>query len=92
MPQFGSEETPFNMSTGTIASKESRFRKKFNKEAYDFNYDRIFNKASKDSKEIKEYNSLEVNGINEICCKQCYDDLFMKAFHQRDLNIQNKTK
>ena len=44
------------MSTGTIASKESRFRKKFNKEAYDFNYDRIFNKASEDSKEIKQYN------------------------------------
>ncbi len=42
--------------------------------------------------EIKEYNSLEVNGINEICCKQCYDDLFMSAFKQRDLNIQNKTK
>jgi hypothetical protein len=57
LPQFGSEETPFNMSTGTIASKESRFRKKFNKEAYDFNYDRIFNKASEDSKEIKQYNS-----------------------------------
>ena len=35
------------MSTGTIASKESRFRKKFNKEAYDFNYDRIFKKEHK---------------------------------------------
>ena len=45
------------MSTGTIASKESRFRKKFDKKSYDFNYDRIFRKASKDKKEIKEYNT-----------------------------------
>ena len=40
------------MSTGTIASKESRFRKKFDKKSYDFNYDRIFRKASKDKKAI----------------------------------------
>ena len=45
------------MSTGTIASKESRFHKKFDKQAYDFNYDRIFRKASENKKAIKEYNS-----------------------------------
>ena len=42
------------MSTGTIASKESRFRKKFDKKSYDFNYDRIFRKASEDKKAFKE--------------------------------------
>ena len=40
--------------------------------------------------EIKEYNSLEVNGINEICCNKCYDDLYMRAFKQRDLEIKNR--
>ena len=57
MPQLGTIEKPFVMSTGTIASKESRFRKKFDKKAYDFNYDKIFNKGSKDKKAIREYNS-----------------------------------
>ena len=57
MAQLGTDEKPFVVKTGTIASKESRFRKKFNKEAYDFNYDRIFRKASKNKKVIKEYNS-----------------------------------
>ena len=57
MPQLGTDEKPFVMSTGTIASKKSRFRKKFNKKSYDFNYDRIFRKASEDKKAIKEYNS-----------------------------------
>ena len=57
MPQLGTDEKPFVMSTGTIASKESRFRKKFNKKSYDFNYDRIFRKASENKKTIKEYNS-----------------------------------
>tara|TARA_Y100000361_G_scaffold140497_1_gene144655 strand:+ start:3061 stop:3303 length:243 start_codon:yes stop_codon:yes gene_type:complete len=46
MPQIGSDENPM-MFRKTFASKESRFRKKFNKEAYDFNYDRIFNKEPK---------------------------------------------
>ena len=45
--QLGTDEKPFVVKTGTIASKESRFRKKFNKEAYDFNYDRIFKKEHK---------------------------------------------
>ena len=44
MAQIGSDEKPFVVSTGTIASKESRFRKGFNKAAYDENYDRIFRK------------------------------------------------
>ncbi len=44
MAQIGSDEKPFVLSTGTIASKESRFRKGFNKAAYDKNYDRIFRK------------------------------------------------
>ena len=44
MPKIGSDEKQFVMSTGTIASKESRFRKGFNKAAYDENYDRIFRK------------------------------------------------
>jgi len=44
MAQVGSDEKPFVMSTGTIASKKSRFRKGFNKAAYDENYDRIFRK------------------------------------------------
>ena len=50
MPQLGTDEKPFVMSTGTIASKESRFRKKFDKKSYDFNYDRIFRKASENKK------------------------------------------
>jgi len=56
MPQIGSDENPM-MFRQAIVSKDSRFRKKFDKKAYDFNYDRIFNKSSKDSKTIKEYNS-----------------------------------
>ena len=44
MAKIGSEEKPFLMSTGTIASKKSRFRKGFNKATYDENYDRIFSK------------------------------------------------
>jgi len=55
--QLGTDEKPFVVKTGTITSKESRFRKKFDKKSYDFNYDRIFRKSSKDKKTIKEYNS-----------------------------------
>ena len=57
MAQLGTDEKPFVVKTGTITSKKSRFRKKFDKETYDFNYDRIFRKASKNKKVIKEYNS-----------------------------------
>jgi len=44
MAQIGSEEKPFVMRTGTAISKESRFRKGFDKNKYDENYDRIFRK------------------------------------------------
>ena len=44
MPQIGSNEKPFVVNTGTTVSKESRFRKGFNKAKYDENYDRIFRK------------------------------------------------
>ena len=44
MAQIGSDEKPFVMSTGTIASKESRYRKGYNKDAYDKKYDSIFRK------------------------------------------------
>jgi len=47
MPQLGSEEKPFVMNTGTAVSKESRYRKGFNKKKYDENYDRIFRKDKK---------------------------------------------
>tara|TARA_R110002020_G_scaffold292708_3_gene508085 strand:+ start:350 stop:541 length:192 start_codon:yes stop_codon:yes gene_type:complete len=44
MPQIGSNEKPFVVNTGTTVSKESRFRKGFNKAKYDENYERIFRK------------------------------------------------
>ena len=47
MPQLGSEKKPFVMHTGTAVSKESRYRKGFNKKKYDENYDRIFRKDKK---------------------------------------------
>ena len=46
MPQLGSNEKPFVMSTGTKVSKESRFRKGFDKKKYSENYDRIFKKEA----------------------------------------------
>ena len=56
MAQIGSDENPM-MFRKSIVSKDSRFRKNFDKKAYDFNYDRIFKKASNTRKEIKEYNT-----------------------------------
>ena len=47
MAQLGSEQNPFVMRTGTAISKESRFRKGFDKTKYDINYDRIFKKEIK---------------------------------------------
>ena len=47
MPQIGSEQKPFVMRTGTSVSKESRYRKGFDKKKYDENYDRIFRKDKK---------------------------------------------
>ena len=53
MPQLGSEQKPFVMHTGTFVSKESRFRKGFDKKKYDENYDRIFKKETKEKEKIK---------------------------------------
>jgi len=53
MPQLGSEQKPFVMNTGTVVSKESRFRKGFDKKKYDENYDRIFKKKTKEKEKIK---------------------------------------
>ena len=41
MPQIGSNERPV-MFRKAIVSKDSRFRKHFDKKKYDENYDRIF--------------------------------------------------
>ena len=49
MPQLGSDEKPIVMHTGTIVSKESRYRKGFDKKKYDENYDRNFRKNKKDA-------------------------------------------
>ena len=53
MPQLGSNEKPFVMSTGTKVSKESRFRKGFNKAKYNENYDRIFKKEVTEKEKVK---------------------------------------
>ena len=45
MAQIGSDEKPV-MFRKAIVSKDSRFRKNFNKKKYDDNYDRIFKKKS----------------------------------------------
>ena len=44
MAQIGSDENPM-MFRKAIVSKESRFRKGFNKDKYQSNYDRIFRKG-----------------------------------------------
>ena len=53
MAQLGSEQKPFVMHTGTVVSKESRFRKGFDKKKYDENYDRIFRKKERTVEENK---------------------------------------
>jgi|TARA_R110002167_G_scaffold122980_2_gene301816 hypothetical protein len=45
MPQIGSNENPV-MFRKAIVSKDSRFRKGFDKKKYDENYDKIFKKNS----------------------------------------------
>ena len=45
MPQIGSDEKSV-LFRRTIASKESRVRKGFNKQAYDNNWERIFGNKS----------------------------------------------
>ena len=46
MAQIGSEANPM-MFRKAIVSKESRFRKGFDKNKYQSNYDRIFRKGAK---------------------------------------------
>tara|TARA_R110000824_G_C14841200_1_gene638994 strand:- start:293 stop:454 length:162 start_codon:yes stop_codon:yes gene_type:complete len=53
MPQLGSNEKPFVMHTGTKVSKESRFRKNFNKSKYDENYGHIFKKKTIEKEKLK---------------------------------------
>ncbi len=53
MAQLGSNEKPFVMHTGTKVSKESRFRKNFNKSKYDENYGRIFKKKAIKKEKLK---------------------------------------
>ena len=50
MAQIGSEERPV-MFRKAIVSKESRYRKGFNKKKCDENYDRIFNSKTKKGKD-----------------------------------------
>jgi len=53
MPQLGSNEKPFVMHTGTKVSKESRFRKGFDRKKYSENYDRIFKKEATKKEKVK---------------------------------------
>ena len=50
MPQLGSDEKPFMVHPKGIVSKESRFRKGFNKKKYSENYDRIMKKVMGNSR------------------------------------------
>ena len=50
MAQIGSDERPV-MFRKAIVSKESRYRKGFNKKKFDENYDRIFNSKTKNGKD-----------------------------------------
>ena len=53
MAQIGSDEKPV-MFRKAIVSKDSRFRKNFNKKKYDDNYDRIFKKDKSHSEAMQE--------------------------------------
>ena len=53
MAQLGSDERPV-MFRKAIVSKDSRFRKNFNKKKYDDNYDRIFKKDKSHSEAMQE--------------------------------------
>ena len=55
MPQLGSDEKPIVMHTGTIVSKESRFRKGMNLSQYKDNYERIFRKNPDTSQHESEF-------------------------------------
>ena len=53
MAQLGSDERPV-MFRKAIVSKESRFRKHFDKGKYDKNYDRIFKKEKSYSESMQQ--------------------------------------
>ena len=53
MSQIGSDEKPV-MFRKAIVSKDSRFRKNFDKNKYDDNYDRIFKKDKSHSESMQE--------------------------------------
>ena len=53
MAQIGSDEKPV-MFRKAIVSKDSRFRKNFDKKKYDDNYDRIFKKDESHSESMQE--------------------------------------
>ena len=53
MAQLGSDEKPV-MFRKAIVSKDSRFRKNFDKKKYDENYDRIFKKEKSHSESMQQ--------------------------------------
>ena len=53
MAQLGSDERPV-MFRKAIVSKDSRFRKNFDKKKYDKNYDRIFKKEKSHSESMQQ--------------------------------------
>ena len=53
MAQLGSDEKPV-MFRKAIVSKDSRFRKNFDKKKYDDNYDRIFKKEKSHSESMQQ--------------------------------------
>ena len=53
MAQLGSDERPV-MFRKAIVSKDSRFRKHFDKKKYDKNYDRIFKKEKSHSESMQQ--------------------------------------
>ena len=53
MAQLGSDERPV-MFRKAIVSKDSRFRKHFDKKKYDENYDRIFKKEKSHSESMQQ--------------------------------------
>jgi pyruvate/2-oxoacid:ferredoxin oxidoreductase beta subunit len=62
MAQLGSDEKPV-MFRKAIVSKNSRFRKNFDKKKYDKNYDRIFNKEKTYSEAMQQEDSEPINDM-----------------------------
>ena len=66
MAQLGSDEKPV-MFRKAIVSKNSRFRKNFDKKKYDKNYDRIFNKEKTYSEAMQQE---DLEPINDMLANQ----------------------